>query len=276
MAESLFSTPERKRAPLTSPPALEGRRSKRALAAELSDAVQQGDADEVLALLQLSYPNRPSVFQALSTGCVATVENILATGADPNATCDGISAISACIVAATRPLPLFQTVPRLPPFAGPTAAALVRALLVAGAKPTAYDLQNACCADTAELGKLLLAFRCPLRDAVCDYSPSHVLAACEHCPDLIYPLLEAGAEMPEAVPPTIDRGVFREAYWKQVRMLYLLFQRNSVAVQKDVLSRIAAYLAEPIQVECRKDWSVTPLAMPPLPLTSFLNPPLLC
>jgi hypothetical protein len=145
------------------------------------------------------------------------------------------------------------------------------------AAPTAEDLRNACCADTAEIGRLLLAFKCPLVDANGAYRPTLVLSACEHCPDLIYPLLECGAEMPDAVPLTISTDVFREAYWKQVRVLYLLFHRSCFQIHKDVLSRIATYLAEPIRVE-RVDsfMDVVSLAPPPLRFRDLLNPLPVC
>jgi hypothetical protein len=95
----------------------------------------------------------------------------------------------------------------------------------------------------------------------------------------MYPLLDAGADMPATVPPMINLDVFREAYWKQVRMLYLLFQRDRLRVQKDVLSRIAAYLAAPIRAvrfDATAPWDVTPLPMPALPFTSLLMPLSVC
>jgi hypothetical protein len=270
--------PQPKRAPRDSPLLKLETRKKRTFVMELQDAVRQGDDDEVQALLQLTYPDRPVVFQALTTGCVATVESVLARGADPNETLNGFSPLAACLIASARPLPLFRPdAPRIPAFAGASAVAVVRALLVAGATPTADDLRNACCFETAEIGKLLLAFRCPLLDGMGVYQPPLVLTACAHCPDLIYPLLERGAEMPGAVPPTINPEIFRDVYWNQVKMLYLLYHRSCFRVHKDLLTRIAAFLAEPIRVtylEDRMDTGV--LTLPPPRLADLLSPLQVC
>merc|ERR1719375_777735 len=152
----MFGTPERA-APrvLKSPPRMPAR-NKRAFtapmrAADLDDAVhfappvtclQKPDADEAM----FGTPEKTTAHRALQSPprMPARAKRILASGADPNATCDGISAISACIVSASRPPLLFQCAPRLPPLDGSNATALVRTLLIAGAKPTADDLYKAC------------------------------------------------------------------------------------------------------------------------------------
>jgi hypothetical protein len=251
-------------------------RSKRSLLPELNKAVEDGDADEVMALLQLMYPDRPVIFKALSTGCVATVQSVLARGGDANERMGNFSALSATLIAAAQPLPLFRAdAPNLPAFSTQTAVSLVRALLEAGATPTAEDLRTACSCTTAEIGKLLLAFRCPLFDEKKDgFQPPLVLTASACCPDLIFPLLEYGAAVPTAFPKTTNPGVFKEAYWKQVRMLYLLHHRSCVRVHNDVLARIAAFLAKPIRVQFVDVEPVAP--PPPIRLADLLMPLQVC
>lgn len=204
---------------------------------------------QVLALLRLSFPDRPAVFGALSIGCADSLRTVLSRGADPDEKFDGLSPLAYCILSTRNPMALYgraSGIFALRNFTVETATELISALLCAGATPTTEDMRRACFTDTPAIGNLLLGSGLLPTDRA-SLSPLLIMAS-EHCPDLVYPLLEHGAELPHVLPPGTRPDVFLEAQWKQVRTLYMLDGRRCLPISKELLAVIAAFLTEPIRL----------------------------
>jgi hypothetical protein len=225
---------------------------RRQLLSEIRNAHLSADVDEVLALVRLSFPDRPAVFNALSIGCVDTLRTVLSRGADPNETFfDGLSPLAYCILSTANPMTLdYRTfgVSALRNFTVEEAAEFISVLLSSGATPTPEDMRHACLNRTATIGKLLLdsGFSLLAAKKGCCRQPLILLAA-QNCPELVYPMLECGAEMPDILPFCTSPAVFMEAQWKQVRTLYMLHGRQCLPVPRELLVQIAACLAEPVR-----------------------------
>jgi hypothetical protein len=226
--------------------------ARRELARELKDATQSGDNDEVVALLQLSYPDRSPVFGALDIGCAASLKAVLEHGADPNEEFEGHSPLAACICAFAAPIGLFASGGRsVARFSGEEAD-VVRALLTANAAPTALELRQACHMKNPAIGKLLLDFGCAVEESAME--TSLLAVAAKFCPGLVFPLFLRGANPfevgPEGLPPiAINPEAFREVRWRLIRVLVLVRREVCPAMNNDVLSVIMAFylgqLADP-------------------------------
>jgi hypothetical protein len=221
------------------------------LEVELRTLSRSGAVDEVLALLHLSQPQLPVVFSAVSLGCPSTLQAVLDYGADPDETSAGISPLCLCIiVASATPMPPHAGMLRRPNLTIETAVMMVRSLLFAGATPTTMDLWRACHIQSAALGEQLLASR-DGATLVGDGARPVLKLAATHCPDLVYPLLARGASLRElgGVPPGTSAGVFRDARWKLLRTLCLLHGRGCLAIPKNLLASVGAFLAEAVLFE---------------------------
>jgi hypothetical protein len=254
------------------------------LEAELREAAGSGAVDEVMAILRLSHPDLPLVFSAVCLGCVPALQTVLEQGTNPDEKFDGLTPLSLCMMISGATPMQHTGLPRRPNLELDTTLEIVRALLSAGATPTAEDLWRACHSTNSALGELLLdsAYGAQLVQPGGQPPPLLRLAAM-HCPDLVYPLLARGASQraefgPDGVlPDIINPAVFREARWKLLRVLYLLYGRGSLPFAKPLLGMVGAFLAEPVRLGANASapchHSIPPMPFSLAPLDMFPTPP---